>query len=415
MIGPRHARSLANVRLPAFALAWAVLLAVPAAARPVSPVTTPPSSRAELIARAQAEKARQLRSAETSAAERVIAKVEDLFIEPRNGFFPVGGSIHPGGGLALGGLYRRWYADDASWTITTLYSVRNYKLIEAGTISAGHAGGRLSLALNAGWRDATQVGYYGLGMATLLEDRADYRFMQTYAGGRAALQPVSWAVLGAGVSYEDYRLKSGQGRGPSTEDRYTAVTAPGLGSSPGFVHTDVTAAVDRRISPGYSRRGGYYGVTVHDYRDRKKALSFRRLDADTVQHVPILRETWVLSLRGRVQTTLGERDVVPYFLLPSLGGGTTLRGYPSWRFRDRHSLLGSVEWRWIPNRLALDLVFFYDAGKVTSNRADLNLRGLKGNVGVGARFHGPTSVPLRFDLARGGEGWYLVVAGGAAF
>ena len=51
---------------------------------------------------------------------------------------------------------------------------------------------------------------------------------------------------------------------------------------------------------------------------------------------PMLRENWVLSLRGRLQTTLDDTDVVPYFLLPSLGSGSTLRGYNSWRFRDRH-------------------------------------------------------------------------------
>ena len=55
---------------------------------------------------------------------------------------------------------------------------------------------------------------------------------------------------------------------------------------------------------------------------------------------------------------------VPYFLLPSLGSGSTLRGYSSWRFRDRHSLLMSGEFRWIPNRLGLDMAMFYDTGKV---------------------------------------------------
>ena len=67
--------------------------------------------------------------------------------------------------------------------------------------------------------------------------------------------------------------------------------------------------------------------------------------------MPILRENWVISLHGLLQTTLDDDDTVPYFLLPSLGSGSTLRGYSSWRFRDRHSLLMSGEWRWIPNRL----------------------------------------------------------------
>jgi hypothetical protein len=123
----------------------------------------------------------------------------------------------------------------------------------------------------------------------------------------------------------------------------------------------------------------------------------------------------VLSFRGRVQTTLDDQDVVPYFLLPSLGSGSTLRAYRSFRFRDRHSELFNAEWRWIPNRLGLDMALFYDAGKVTSRRSDLDLNGLKSDVGIGARFHGPAATALRIELARGSEGFHLVFAAGAAF
>ena len=108
-------------------------------------------------------------------------------------------------------------------------------------------------------------------------------------------------------------------------------------------------------------------------------------------------------------------DVVPYFLLPQLGSGRTLRGYPTGRFRDRHSLLTSAEFRWIPNRLGLDMALFYDAGKVTSRREDLDLDGLKSDYGIGARFHGPTTTVLRIEGARGSDGWRLVFATSAAF
>jgi hypothetical protein len=71
------------------------------------------------------------------------------------------------------------------------------------------------------------------------------------------------------------------------------------------------------------------------------------------------------------------------------------------------------EWRWIPNRLGLDMAIFYDAGKVTSRRQDLDFDGLKSDVGIGFRIHGPTATPVRIELARGSEN--LVFAGAAAF
>ena len=156
-------------------------------------------------------------------------------------------------------------------------------------------------------------------------------------------------------------------------------------------------------------------MTYHAYADRGDTYSFDRVDAELVQHIPILRETWVLSLRGRLQTTLDDDDAVPFFLLPSLGSGSTLRGYSSWRFRDRHSLLMSAEWRWIPNRSGLDMAIFYDAGKVTPRFDDISLEGLKSDVGIGVRFHTLAATPLRIELARGSEGTRLVFAGDAAF
>ena len=123
-----------------------------------------------------------------------------------------------------------------------------------------------------------------------------------------------------------------------------------------------------------------------------------RLDADVVQHLPIFRDVWVLSFHGRVETTLDDDDVVPYFLMPSLGSGRTLRAYRSWRFRDRHSMLGQAEFRWIPNRLGLDMALFYDAGKVTSRREDLDFEGLKSDWGIGVRFHLPAYTFLRLDV-----------------
>jgi outer membrane translocation and assembly module TamA len=58
---------------------------------------------------------------------------------------------------------------------------------------------------------------------------------------------------------------------------------------------------------------------------------------------------------------------------------------------------------------------FYDAGKVTADVRDLDFDGLKHDVGLGFRFHGPLSTPLRIDVARGSEGFRFVWAAGAAF
>ena len=217
------------------------------------------------------------------------------------------------------------------------------------------------------------------------------------------------------LAYEHWNTLEGTGGDPSIETRYTAATAPGLGAEPGYVHTEISSGIDWRQSPGYTRRGGLYEVTFHDYENVGGGpYSFQKLDAEVIQHVPLLRETWVLAARGRMETILNDNDVIPYFMLPSLGSGSTLRGYSSYRFRDRHSLLFNAEFRWMP-AVGLDMALFYDAGKVAPRRDQLDFKGMKSDVGIGARFHGPFATPIRIDLAVGNEGWRLVLSGGPIF
>jgi outer membrane protein assembly factor BamA len=123
----------------------------------------------------------------------------------------------------------------------------------------------------------------------------------------------------------------------------------------------------------------------------------------------------VLSFHGRVETTsLKDDQQIPFFMLPALGGGSSLRGFSSWRFRDRHSLLLQAEWRVIVNRF-MDMALFYDTGKVAGRWGDIDLDGLQSDFGLGFRLHGALATPLRVELAKSGEGLVIVFGSSAAF
>ena len=134
-----------------------------------------------------------------------------------------------------------------------------------------------------------------------------------------------------------------------------------------------------------------------------------------IQHIPILRDTWVVSLHGLAKTTWDKGDqATPFYLLPSLGGGSSLRGFSSFRFTDRNSLLLQAEWRIIANRF-FESAVFYDAGKVAARTSDLDLNHLKSDYGFGVRFHAPLATVLRVDVARSNEGTRLVFAASPSF
>ena len=334
-------------------------------------------TRAGRIAAEQQEKAKDLKPHAPNKAEVVLAKVEEQFITGALHWHPFFQSALAGGGFTLGAGYLTHVGSYNTIDLRGSYTLSGYSRIETEFRAPRLFDRRGTLSLIGGWREATQVGFYGTGTGnTSKDDRANYSFRQPYASATLGLRPTRKVLfLAGGVEYSEWDQRSGEGTAPSVDEVYTPETLPGLGAKITYLHTQGTAAFDWRTSAGYSRRGGYYGATYHDFADRDDTFSFRQVDYDVIQHVPLFRDAWVLSLHGRVETTdAGDGETIPFYMLPALGGGSSLRGFSSWRFRDRHSLLLQAEWRVLVNNF-FDTAIFYDAGKVTARRSDLDLDG----------------------------------------
>jgi hypothetical protein len=373
-------------------------------------------SRIGVIEQAQAEKVKTLHPYPVSTGERIMNKVEDITVNGGLHWHPYFDNAYRGGGFALGAGYMHHVSSYNLLDVRGSYSIRNYKRAEVEFIAPRMFHRRGKLSLLGGYREATQVGFYGIGTDTDKDDRANYAFDLWYGSAMMTVQPTRrFLTLRGGFELAEWNTKPGEGTAPSVDEVYTPATLPGLDSRITYLHSQGTVGFDWRTAEDYTRRGGFYGVTFHDYTDSDEVFGFQKVDYELIQHFPILRETWAISLRGLIETTWLKGDQeIPYFMLPSLGGGSNLRGYSSWRFRDRNSLLLQGEWRILVNRY-MDTAFFYDAGKVTTLTADLDLDGLKHDFGFGVRFHTPISTPLRIDFAKSPEGLAIVFSNSAAF
>ena len=157
-----------------------------------------------------------------------------------------------------------------------------------------------------------------------------------------------------------------QGRavvGPSVEKVYTPATLPGLGAKVTYLHPQGSAGLDWRSAPA-TQDAAATAVTRHDFADTDDQYGFRRRRVRGHPASPVLRDTWVLSLHGRVETTSRRRHAdIPFFMLPALGGGSTLRGFSQLALPRSPQPAAPAEWRVLVNRF-LDTAVFYDAGKV---------------------------------------------------
>ena len=378
--------------------------------------TSEPATREAVIEQEQAQRVSDLHPYVPSKGEALMNRAEDIMVNGIPRWHPYLENAYSGGGFTLGVGYAHFVSSYNMIDVRGSYSVMGYKRAEMEFTAPRLFNRRGSLSLLGGWREATQVAFYGTGMNTSTDNRTDFDFQQPYGAATFTFWPARrLLMLRGGVELSRWTLGPGQGRFPSVETAYTPQTLPGLETRTTYVHSQGTVGFDWRTSPGYSRRGGYYGVTLHDYTDRDEKFGFRQLNYELIQHFPILREAWVISLHGMADTVYTKTDQqIPFFLLNYVGSGHTLRGFISHRFRDQNRLVLQAEWRIMVNRF-MDTAFFYDAGKVTARREDLDFKGLKSDYGFGVRFHGPFSTPLRAEVARSNEGFRYILAASPIF
>jgi hypothetical protein len=376
----------------------------------------PPDSRVGLIEQQQAEKAAALTPAKPGAAEAYVTRISDAFLSGKMHWHAFFQNAYSGGGFTLGAGYTQFVSPNNTLDVRGSLTFIGYKRIEAEYIAPNLFGRRATFNAFGGWREATQVGFYGFGMASTVDARTNYSFQQPAASAALLVRPARnpFFVRG-GLEVTQWKQAPGEGDVPSVETKYTPATLPGLGTQPVYYHTIGTVGVDSRPSPGYARTGTLLQATIHDYTDQDGAQGFQELDYEAIQHIPLVREAWVISLHGLLQTAYSKSgQQIPFFLMPSIGGGSDLRAFASWRLRDLNSLMLQAEWRVIVNRF-LDMAVFYDTGRVANRLDALKFNDLKNDVGLGFRFHGPAATPLRIEFAKGNEGFSLVLGASQAF
>ena len=186
--------------------------ATPAQAQPPSGTL---DTRAAALAQAKAEKAKTVQVYEPNKAEMWLDRAETLLLAGGLRWHPFFDSAYAGGGFTLGAGYRRFVSPYNTIDVRGSITFSGYKRVEAEFLAPRLFNRRGALSVIGGWREATHVGFYGIGTAqTSSDDRANYSFTQPYVAGRIEVWPTrKLFVVGGGLEYSQWD------QGPQTEDR----------------------------------------------------------------------------------------------------------------------------------------------------------------------------------------------------
>jgi hypothetical protein len=319
-----------------------------------------------------------------------------------DGFYPRIGGLSQGSGLAGGGGYRR-HLDRMFVDVSAAVSTKAYRGVDAtlGWIDTKY----LDVSSKLTFRNNTQDDFYGLGIDTTDATRVDYGIRSTDLATRAAVTITPHLLVGADVGYYMPSVRHGRDDHLRTiEAIFTDATAPGLAAQPDFVHDSVFAEVDSRDARGFPRRGGFYRAAYALWNDRTlEQYNFRRFDV-VGSHFVAVAPNDVVALRLALSyANNAPGDRVPFYLLPYVGGGDTIRSFREFRFRDENAGVFSAEFRHKIHAMA-HVAGFVDVGKVAHDWQDINPSHVKHAYGVGIRGGTDDKTYVRMDFAWGDDG-----------
>jgi hypothetical protein len=406
------------MRLGWLTISAALVFALTTPTRSAAQQSEEPQTRAEVLRRAR--EARTPVPYKKNPLEQTMGIVEDRLMPllARDGLHWKLGSIATGSGFAYGGGFRnrRLFDREGAFTIWAAASLKRYTAFESRLEFPNLADGHLSAGVFARHHDYPQESFFGLGPDSRRRDHSSFELQNTLVDAHAGVKPWRTMTFGGSVEYQRPRIGPGTTANVPAIDRlFDEQSAPGLEGEHDFVRVGGSVELDYR-QPTYARRGGLYRFNVGRYSDRKGTFDFHRIDADVRQYVSALAERRVLALRLFVSTSDADAGgQVPFYLMPSLGGHDSLRGYRDYRFRGPHAILAQAEYRW-ELWSGLDAALFYDAGKVTERRSDLDFRHLNDAYGFGFRFNTDSGVIMKIDAGFGSrDGKHLYIVFGDVF
>ena len=412
----------------------------------------PDEPRTERLREARRAKAETITSPETGLIPEAAGFIEQRAFED----FPnidlsiphvelVLGGLRSGAGTTAGLRLEPFEREEGPYfSLTGRASLRRYWGVQS---ILGYDLGILKPYSYGSYQHIAQDEFYGIGPESTKEFRSNYRWNRGIVGGLIGIKPAHNLAFGSHLSYQSNGLGRGadtqlpdlrnnflllretQGRhipGLDEEGDYVDVNYLMLGGyaeldtrkvyteEHGIIDLPNDAAYSSRFAPIEQRlRGisldadqGFYlaAEAIRHYATAEQPFSFTRYKLEAQEYVPIRHGFEVFAFRQFASfSTTGIEQNVPFYMMETMGGSRTIRGFDTFRFRDRNILVANNEFRW-QVWVRLDMALFVDAGYAFKDLKDFQFKEIETGYGFGFRFKTSRSTAARLDLAWSREG-----------
>jgi hypothetical protein len=337
--------------------------------------------------------------------ERVAAFQQKL---RARGIEPKFGGSGEGAGIGGGVSFTIRTGETHSAKLLALLTVKRYQEI-ALNWAWDTPGGRFLAEGSYQWRP--EENFYGLGHASSGGMRTSFALRQTWAGVR--YEVAAARRVRAGMLHRIAWMSALPGRNSlyASPDVFFP-GLPGYGTQTRVRSTGVYVDVDG-LRGEYELGGAAHLGASYQHGLGGSNLSYFGYEAQLEGRLPVFADSSALVGQANIEVSRGRSGSgpIPFYLLPHIGGSSTLRGFALDRFYGANLMLLSLEYRYRihPNIQAIP---FFDEGQIFDRTADLAWLNWHRNYGLGFRLRTATGTFLRIECGRSSEGFLLHITFG---
>jgi outer membrane protein assembly factor BamA len=302
--------------------------------------------------------------------------------------------------------------------VPLLYTYSQYQLYEfkaSVPLTSQQPEDGLRFNFGAAYGSRARDDFFGIGNQSLRIDERQVRLVRrAMSAGVTKKTKDQWTASLQGV-YQTVGVTEPT-TGWSAQDHFSAASIPGLFGAT-LASGVLSLAHDTETRQEFAFRGGVDRFEMSFNRSvRGEEFGYWRYHFDSHHFFPLTSDgRKAIAVRGFAesnQTTDGRS--MPFFEMPFVGSGDTMRGFENFRFQDKNALVGTVEYRY---RIwpRLDWGLFLDEGQVAPRVRDFALDRFHTGYGVRLFVWPSATFPISFDLGHSGEAWRLYVNFNAKF
>ena len=311
------------------------------------------------------------------------------------------------GGVGIKFFQRDFLSRDAYLDLTLTAGLRGREMYRLRLKNLRLSGESLTSTFLVRYYFQPDESFFGIGPDSQLDSLSNFAHEQTSTELTLGTQFGKRIKTDALFRFDYNNIFKGRDESnPSTTDRFTKETLPGLETRVKIVGVQLKFDYDSRNHLGNPTSGEEVILSGGVFQQiDEDSFGFWKSSVELKRYIHLFHDrTLMFRVAAEMTDPLSDDRDIPFYNMSELGRWSTIRGFRRGRFRDRDLILGSIEYRYPIYHDGIDAMIFVDAGQVSPDIfEEFSTDDFQVGFGGGIRFWNDQSTFMSFEVGKSPE------------